>query len=477
MGGRIHSVEDVNDEQVAERMQRYGLDKYLQQAGIELTPGQLLYLIDKVEAQQANRRLPEALPAPYADGTLPLYVRLADKLDGIFLDADPEKPSDKKGIGGVLRRLVEDRSCIRSEELRRLFTNGRVVDIYDPHHPFLLDELQQQLALCSRVLVGAPPLLEVHHDGRLLVLLYEEQADEVIRQALDSVCFALPFSLRISVNTRGEPELLNEQPDHMRLTNHLLREAKHSDIKNLLLIKADDVNGIFDPLSELMEDLALLPNLPANYNKNVSLYDSDQHIEGSAGIWLRRAAHAALLLNLNLKKTPKNFPDYTVREQMFLRILPEPIPEWITHVSYAHGRRVLLALWAVTLAAEDSEIRQAIWGEAGLLQQWLEGTDDMPAFRQFIPAEGEQVSQAVRAYFRQRMTGSAVMAEVSDTEPDSRQLEYCHFTAQPMLKGQGIVVKDNLGLGKIGVRASAFNGRDNRPEGLNDGSHTLISPF
>ncbi|MEZ5592725.1 MAG: hypothetical protein R3F53_19300 [Gammaproteobacteria bacterium] len=135
-------------------MQRYGIDKYLQHAGIELTSGQLLYLIDKVEAQQSNRRLPEILPDAYADGTLPLYVRLADKLDGVFFDGDPDKPANEKGIDGVLKRLSEDRSCIRSEELRRLFTAGRVVDIYDPHHPFLLDELQQQLALCSRDLVG-----------------------------------------------------------------------------------------------------------------------------------------------------------------------------------------------------------------------------------------------------------------------------------------------------------------------------------
>lgn len=475
LGGRIHSVEDVNDEQVAERMRRYGLDKYLQLAGIELTSGQLLYLIDKVEAQQANRRLPDVLPPAYADGTLPLFVRLADKLDGIFLDADPEKLSDQKGIGGVLKRLAEDRSCIRSEELRQLFTNGRVVDIYYPHHPFLLDTLQQQLALSSRELVGAPPLLEIHHDGRLLVLLYEEQAEDVIEQALESVCSTLPFSLRISVNTRGEPELLNGQPQHKELVAYLAR-AKHSDIKNLLLIKADDVNRVFDPLSDLMEDLALPPNLPTNYNKNVSLYDSDQAIEGNAGVWLRRAAHAALLLNLNLKDTPKNFPDYATREQMFLRVLPKQPPEWISSISYAHGRRVLLALWATTLAAEESEIRQVIWGEAGLLQQWLEGTDEIPAFRQFIPSDGEQVSQEVRAYFRQRMTSSVVVTDTSEVESDSGQLEYCHFTAQPMAKGQGIVIRDNLGLGKIGVRASAFNGRDNRPEGLNDGSHTLISP-
>ncbi len=475
LGGRIHSVDDVNDGQVAERMQRYGLDKYLQQAGIELTPGQLLYLIDKVEAQQANRRLPDVLPPVYADGTLPLFVRLADKLDGIFLDADPEKPSDQKGIGGVLKRLAEDRSCIRSEALRRLFTNGRVVDIYDPHHPFLLDALQQQLALYSRELVGAPPLLEIHHDGRLLVLLYEEQADEVIEQALESVCSALPFRLRINVNDRGEPELLNGQPRHKELVAYLA-SAKHSDIKNVLLIKANDINHVFDPLSNLMEDMALLPNLPTNYNKNISLYDSDQAIEGNAGIWLRRAAHAALLLNLNLNDTPKNFPDYAAREQMFQRVLPEQPPEWINSVPYAHGRRVLLALWAVTLANEDSEIRQAIWGETGLLQQWLEGTDEIPAFRQFIPSNGEQVNQAVRAYFRQRLAGYVVVTDTSGVESDSGQLEYCHFTAQPIPKGQGILIRKNLGLGKLGIKASAFSGRDNRPEGLNDGSHTLISP-
>ena len=478
LGSRIYSVDDVNNVQVAERMQRYGLDKYLKKADIELTPDQLLYLIDKVEAQQSNRRLPETLPAAYTDGTLPLYVRLADKLDGIFLDGKPDKPSDKKGIKGVLNRLKEDISCIRSEELRRLFTNGRLIDIYDPHHPFLLDELQKQLALQSRELVGAPPLIEIHHDGRLLVLLYEEQVETVIENALATVCISLPFSLRLNINTRGEPELLNGQPTHKEL-NTYLANIKHSDLKNLLMIKAEDVNDIFNPLAEMMQDLGLTPNLPLNYNKNVSLYDSDLQIQGNAKIWLRRVAHAALLMNLNLKNTPKNFPDYNTREQAFLQLLPETPPPWISNIKYGHGRRVLTALWAAALAIDDSDLKQIIWGDTGLLQQWLEGTNETPAFRQFIPAESEMVSKAVKDYFQQRLQGLLVnITDDKNPGSDENSQEYCHFTAQPVPKtSTSLVIKDNLGLGKIGVRASAFNGRDNRPEGLNDGSHTRISPI
>jgi len=467
LGKRIQSVGDVGDMQVAERMRRYGIGVFLEQAGISLTPGQLLYLIDKVEAQQSNRRLPEQLPEPYADGALPLYVRLADKLDGIFLDGDSTKKKEEKGIEGVIKRLSEDRSCLRSEELRRLLTSGRIVDIYDPHHPFLLDELQQQLALNSRDLVGAPPLLEIHHDGHLLVLLYEEHAEAVIDQAIEMVCASLPFGLKVNVNTRGEPELLNGQPDHQELSAYLAN-VKHGEIKNLFLIKAEDVNSVFDPLAECMGEFGLPPNLPATYNKNVSLYDSDQKIEGNAKTWLRRAAHAIVLLNLNLKNTPKNFPDYETREQAFLKLLPKTPPDWICQMKYGHGRRMLTALWAVTLAAEDGEIKQAIWGNGGLLQQWLEGTAEIPAFRQFIQADGEQVSQAVKVYFQQRTSG--VVVSVADENAQ----EYCHFTAQPV--PAGLVVKDNLGLGKIGIRASAFNGRDNRPEGLGDGSHTPVSP-
>lgn len=475
LAGRIQSVDDVNDEQVNERMQRYGIDKYLQQAGIELTPGQLLYLIDKVEAQQANRRLPATLPDAYTDGALPLYVRLADKLDGIFLDGDPEKPTDKKGIGGVLKRLSEDRSCIRSDELRQLFTNGRVIDVYDPHHSFLLDELQQQLALSSRDLVGAPPLIETHHDGRLLVLLHDDQVDAVIEQAIGAVCDSLPFSLRVHVQTNGMPELLNGQPEHKELSVYLAN-AKHVDIKKLFLIKSDDVMSVFDQLTELTEDLGLSPNLPKSYGKSVGLYDSDEHIQGNMKIWLRRAAHAILLMNLNLKKTPKSFPDYETREKAFLNLIPEKVPEWISGVSYGHGRRVLIALWGMTLAADDSDIKQAIWGSEGLLQQWMDGTDDMPAFRLFIPAEGGAVSKSVYEYLRQRLSGLVVTASGDVKEANEVDKEYCHFTAQPLLKSTAVKIKDSLGLGKIGIRASAFSSRENRKEGLTDGSNTLVSP-
>lgn len=476
LGSRIQSVDAVNDAQVAERMQRYGLDRYLVQADIELTPDQLLYLIDKVEAQQANRRLPDQLPAAYTDGTLALYVRLADKLDGIFLDGNPDKPANKKGIQGVLARLKEDISCIRSDSLRHLFTAGRLIDIYDPHHPFLLDELQKQLALHSRELVGAPPLIEIHHDGRLLVLLYDEHLDTVLENALEAVCATLPFSLRLSINTRGEPELLNERPSHQALST-FLTTLKHHELKNLLLIKADDTDAVFAPLAELMQDIGLTPNLPATDNKNVSLYETDHAIQGAAKQWLRRAAHAILLMNLNLKDTPKHFPDYDTREKAFVQLLPNLPPAWISHMQYGHGRRVLIALWAVALAVDDTELKQNIWGSHGLLQQWLEGTDTLPAFRQFIPAEGDRVSQAVKQYFQQRLQGSVVKLTDTALHTDDTQQDYCHFTAQPIpLHSQGLFIKDNLGLGKLGVRASAFNGRDNRPEGLTDGSHTRISP-
>ncbi|MEZ5592724.1 MAG: hypothetical protein R3F53_19295 [Gammaproteobacteria bacterium] len=72
-----------------------------------------------------------------------------------------------------------------------------------------------------------------------------------------------------------------------------------------------------------MEEYGLSPNLPQNYEKKklVTLYDSDQNMQGNAKFWLRRAAHAALLLNLNRKNTPKGFPDYETREKIFIKLL------------------------------------------------------------------------------------------------------------------------------------------------------------
>ncbi|HEC84453.1 MAG: hypothetical protein DRR08_06760 [Candidatus Parabeggiatoa sp. nov. 2] len=479
---RIIDVSAVTDEQVKERMARYNISAFLAIVNVKLEPDQLLYLIDKVESQQTNRRLPKQMPPQYTDGTLPLYVRLADKLDGIWLSADPEGEPKKQGIEGVLNRLKTDQSCIRSDCLRDLFaqleTTSAVIDLFDPHHPFLMDELQLRLSTFSQRETGAPPLLEIHHDGRLVMLMLanQQQLEKVKELAIQDLCDSLPFKLDLFISPRGEPHLLNEKATHAGLKK-FFSKLKPEKLQRLLFVKTADKSAIKKALddSELLDDSGLSPIFSEKtIGQTMTLYASLEQMGEKAKQQLKKAAHAALLLNLSLKTKPKDgIPDYDDREKAFLACIPEQRPSWINAIAgnsyYGHSRRNLTALWALAIAINNNKVDDAIWGKEGLLKQWLEGTEERKGFNQFIPAEGSTIIKAVESHFHQLLSGKRI--EVEDESAEGR----CLFTDQPVDFKKRL--EDNKGLKKIGVKASAFSGRDGRPEPFDLASgHTNISP-
>jgi len=454
---RISDVSTVTDQDVEERMKRYGIVEFLDTVNVKLEPDKLLYLIDKVESLQANRRLPKELPPRFMDGTLSLYVRLADKLDGIWLS---------EGIEGVLDRLKKDRSCIRSDFLR----SSHVIDLFDPHHPFLMDELQRRLSAFCRRITHCPPLIEIHHDGRLLMLmLADEQQLKIIKeQAIQDLCDSLPFSLDLFVAPRGEPYLLNEKPSHARLCDFIFK-LKQEKLQSLFRVKTAYKELIKEPLYDLLDDFGLSPVYPKKLSgKTMTLYASQADMTEKAKQRLKKVAHAVLLLNLLLKTKAKDgIPNYDERENAFLACIPEPRPEWIVEIKDGNSRRILTALWAI--AIDNKEVDKAIWGKEGLLKQWLEGTEDgKKGFNQFIMAEGDTVIKGVEKYYRQLFSAQRIQVEDADGR--------CLFTDQPVaLKNR---IEDKMGLGKIGIKATAFSGRDNRPESLDlNSGHTNMSPI
>lgn len=187
---------EAND--VEERINRYGIRAFWDSAEVSLSASQIRYLIQKVEASHSHRDPPES-PVPRELESFPRYVRLADQLDSAWLSSDPQTG----GLQGVLKCLREDQGCLRDDLLR----SWHEVRLFDPHHPFLLDELQRWLSVFSFRLTGCLPLIEVHQDGELFMLLPENCFDEVVRLALDKLCGSLPFKLELNVSVRGVPSL------------------------------------------------------------------------------------------------------------------------------------------------------------------------------------------------------------------------------------------------------------------------------
>jgi len=454
------SVVDLKPSDMAERVKRYGIESFLENAGVNLTAEHLLHLIEQVEDTQSYRHLTTPLPKFIGD-ELAHYVKLADKLDGIWLDSTPEKG----GFKGVINRLEKDNSRFKENSL---LPHWHPIDIYDPHHPFLLDKLQLFLSLFSEAITGIPPLLEGHHDGRLYMLLPKSQFDDIVDKALTKLGEELPFGLDIDISNVGVPALLNGQPTHAELQRFILNKTKmsHDKLCKLLTVKSKYKAQLEQPLDDLLGKMGLAPRFPKRSLQLMTLYDTLEGLDADEEEWLRYAAHLALMLNLKIDKSKTL--TYEQREVFLLDTLQLERPAFITEIDDQKSRCVLTALWAITLADKDDDLNKAIWEEDGLLQRWLEGFEDNPGFRQFLEiGEGSMIAQQVKQHFRYLLTNQRVVAENEDA------LGRCLFTDEPTEFKNPI----NQASGLLGVKISAFSGRDNRPELLtSDKPHTVISP-
>ena len=435
---------------VAERWNRYGLDTFTAASTPALGPDQVRALIEQVEASQAHRSPPAVSPPRALNNLLP-YVALADKLDGLWL---------KEGVDAVLTRLHQDQSL--RTDLARDWTT---VDLFDPHHPFLVDELQRALSSACR---PVPPLIEVHQDGRLLMLIPAAQSEEIRDKALKRLRAFLArrlFQLRVNVSNRGVPELLESQPDHATLTAFMAEDLPDRDLANLFRVKAELASDhtLTHHLDALLADLGLAPTWPKAVGQTLSPYPNPANLTESAQFHLRRAAHLALLLN---HKTVKGLPDYGQREEALVGIILAERPAWLTALEHDASRRTLTALWGTRLAGDDPEVAERIWGEAGLLCHWLEGAEGGRGLRETIDAKDGRLLDAVIAHFNQRLDGQPMTA-LAD------QGRHCLFTGQPVARTDSFKEADQL----YEIKKSAFSGRDGRVEALDAVlGETHISP-
>ncbi len=438
-------------EAVAERWTRYRLDRFVGEQRT-LAPDQVRYLIEHAEATQAHRSPPVEYP-PRRLSNLMGYVALADKLEGLWL---------KEGIDAVLERLRNDRTLATD-----LMREWAVIDLFDPHHPFLIDELQRAVSACCRPI---PPLIEVHQDGRLMVLVPADQVGEIREKAVKKVCKFLArglFGLRVNVSNRGVPEILDSQPDHDQLSEFMGTPMDLADEKlaKLFLVKSElSVDeSLTRQLDELLGDIGLGPTWPKALGQTITPYPNPATLSDEAQHHLRTAAHLALLLN---HKKVVELPDYDAREQAILKAVGQDRPAWMAELQDHASRRTFTSLWATRLAADDSELQERIWGEGGILQLWLEGTDDGRGLRNTIEGIGGEILDALVAHLSQRL----------DAKPTIRAKDTgnrCIFTDEPVAKSATFKSADNL----YEIKKSAFSGREGRLENIESAQgETHISP-
>ena len=332
--------------------------------------------------------------------------------------------------------------------------------------------MQQRLSsICLRT-AGIPPLLETHQDGRLFVLIPKAQAETIKSKAIAAMLKKLPFPLTVRTPNLATPatfEIRNARYGyHEFLEEFVYQEQNLVTLGKFFTIKNTLVRSLTPLLDSCLAPLGLAPQWTKESGQTRQLYADPHKLSAVAREHFLQAAILALLLNLKVS-TPKKVkvlsPDE--REQALNTLVNVPVPEWLSGIEFAESRRVLLSLWVTALSAQNPDLQASIWGEAGLLTQWLEGTEQNVGFRDYFQLDHEPIAAAVELHLQQLLSKRRLHPLAESVEGR------CLFTDFP----SSSMVNENPEMHAI--NASAFTGREGKPDSLSAPANgqTPISPI
>lgn len=458
-------LDDLTTPDIAGLMQRYRVGDFLSRHVAEIAPDALLSRINHVEISRADMIRPGMkILTPDAAGDC-LYVRLADRLDGIFLDMS-------RPLSDVADEIAKFEG-LRSPALKKGWTP---FTLKSPHTPFLLDQLQKAFSAAVHDLTGHPPLIEVHHDGELLLACQSAVADDAMRAAIANASSLLRLRTRVDVNARGTRDILDGGAALIDLQEAIDDgiAAKALYLHKDLLSDAD----WRDRFDMAFQETGLPPVFTSlekfsgqHFQPWPALRDEDERTRSIR-------IHAAMLaVSMGCaepvqKALAERTPGAEMREQELVQLAEElglEIPEWITAVAHKGSRQSLLAVWFGCQADRDGDVQDRIFGAKGLLETWLlgDGSGRASLFEKIGDPAARFISAAT-AWLEASLSRHFLSAE------EENVFGTCHFTAIPVTKDAVIDGKSGLS----GLKVSAFSGREGRPWSHDSSkAQTLVSAF
>jgi hypothetical protein len=458
--------EGLTPDHVEGLMSRYGVHAYLEAHGAAAPAGDMLTRINAVEMTRSDLLRPGMrLLSPQERGDMG-YVRLADRLEGHFLDS--RKGADLmidelKGFGGF-----------RSEALRQ---GWRKIHMRAPHTPFLLSNFQLGLSAAVRSIFKMPPLIETLHDGEFLAIIPEAGSDRVIEAAIADAVRPFGLRMRPDTNARGSRDLLDGRGGAAELIEAL--ENNPRDAAKALFVQVDHLQGPGDlrgRIDEMTAPFNLMPDF-GGLGKFAGKHYQPWPDRGSdaEGAWLRPRA-AAIAIGIGCtepteKGLAERVPDAAQREAELTGLLDRyghEVPGWFEGLGKL-SRQTLLGVLAAGLAASDPDLEADLLDRDGLLDLWLVGDgSERAGLTDKIGDPGAEMAEAAKGWFRSLIGGGFTWAD--ETILEGR----CHFTNMPVRLTDKIDGKSGLD----GVKVSAFSGREGRPEShTSSKSQTLVSPI
>ena len=447
-------------------MNRYGIDAFLANHGLRISPAAMLNYIEEVEGTQAART-PAAADYDRRVAATCRYVELADKLEGTFASRAPDA-----GVDGLIASLGDANRwpVLRDPAL----TQWAKVEIHDHLHVFLLDRFQRALSDACKHVAGRLPLIEVVHDGRLLCVIPREQASAIADQALERFLGELSYGLGFSVNNRLACEFVGGAASWAACRALMQRTGDWRRFTNLLALPRELARAHTTEVSDLFEAAGMETSWSPLDDGPATVKPALDHPGGDSRDLDMAPAEALAFLTATLNHTDSKrkggAPDAEAREQELLDLLrdegrePPPI---VTDVASRDGRarRVLLALWTVAevwrLAEDDADEAQVLLdrvaGPSGLVGLWLEGRDGRQGLADQIEDVSSDILGALRLRFAAYLNGSPT--EPFDGDAPAKRCILCN---EPVGRSRNVRTASRA----HGIKASAFSGRDGRNDHL-----------
>ena len=453
---------------VAERMERYGIDKFLVDHELPISPEAMVDYIEEVEGTQAARS-PAAPDYDRGIAAVCRYVELADKLEGTFTSR-----TTGTGVEGVISSLGDPNRwpVLQDGALR----HWEKVEIYDHLHVFLLDRFQRALSTACKDVAGRLPLIEIVHDGRLLCLIPQKQASSIKTQALEAFLSDLPYGLRFSVNNRLAVKFVGGAASWHACREVVRRSSGNwRQFTNLLSLPRPFARKYSAQIDELFDAAGMHTSWsPLDDGVGATVKPAIDHPDGDSRDLDMEPADALALLVIVLNHADAvskvAAPGADTREQELRTLMqtqekmPPPVVGEVPAKDW-RARRVLLALWTIAeiwqLAEENpneaQELLDRIVGRDGLIGLWLEGDGNRTGLSAQIKDVSSDILSALRQRFSAYLTGRA-------TRPfdAGATAKHCILCNEPVSTSRSVSTASRA----HGIKVSAFSGRDGRNDHL-----------
>ncbi len=454
---------------VAERMRRYGIDDFLRNHGVRMSPAAMRNYVEEVEGTQAARS-PAAADYDRRIAATCRYVELADKLEGLFTSRAADA-----GVDGVIASLRDPNRwpVLRDGPLKR----WQKIEIHDHLHVFLLDCFQRALSAACTEIAGRLPLIEIVHDGHLLCVIPQEHAAGIRERALDRFLGEIPYRLDISINNKYACKFTGGAASWQACRDLVQRTGDWSGrFAKLFALPPAFAVAHQSAIDDLFDAAGMATSWsPLVGGTGAKVKPVLDHPGGETGDLDLAPAHALCLLlavlnHADAKRKKGAAPDAETREQELSNLLrahgAEP-PPMITTVPAHDGertRRVVLALWAIAEVwrtadadpADGQDLLDRIVGRDGLVGLWLEGTDTRTGLVHQIEDVAGEMKTTLRQRFAAYLDGGPPAAQ------DNGARKRCILCNEPVSAARKVEMASRA----HGIKATAFSGRDGRNDHL-----------